>query len=145
MTRPTRPFAERLWAVGAVTAAGLAYATLASITHPFTEGAELVTAVPLVTAVVAMAVRTVTTRRSAVAVRSVQMLPQPDTGANRRSLAWITMLVVISGWEVYCYASAPRSEHPTLSTFIDLLDSTRAGKAVGFALWLALGCYLVWQ
>ena len=45
-----------MWAVGAVIAAVPAYATLASITHRFTEGGELVTAVPLVTAVGAVPV-----------------------------------------------------------------------------------------
>jgi hypothetical protein len=55
----------------------------------------------------------------------------------------VVAIVTVTTWELYCFASGPRSAHPTLSTFIDLLDSTRPGKTIGCALWLALGCYLV--
>ncbi len=53
------------------------------------------------------------------------------------------MTAAVGSWELFCYLSAPRSEHPTLSTLIDLLDSSRAGKIIAFALWLVLGWYLV--
>jgi hypothetical protein len=46
-------------------------------------------------------------------------------------------------WELYCLFNLPRSEHPTLSYFIDGLDSSHVGKVVVFALWLALGLFLV--
>jgi len=142
MTRLSQFVAERQWIVVAITAVGLAYAALASTTRPFTDGAYVVTAVPLVAGVVVMALRTRTTRRSALVMRSNRESNR-DTRSNRWSLAWITMVIVIACWELYCYVGAPRSEHPTLSTLIDLLDSTRVGKALAFALWLALGCYLV--
>jgi hypothetical protein len=53
------------------------------------------------------------------------------------------LAVVVAGWELYTYASAPRVAHPTLSTLIDLATSTQTGKAVSFAAWLLLGWYLV--
>ncbi len=144
MTRRSRPPAGRWWAMAGLTAVGLAYATLASRTRPFTGEAEVATGVPLVTAVVVMAVRTAAARRSAVAETSARA-SGTGPGSNRWPRAWITILAVIAGWEVYCYASLPRSEHPTLSTLIDLLDSTAVGKVLAFALWLALGGYLVCQ
>ncbi len=52
-------------------------------------------------------------------------------------------LVAAVGWELFCFFSVPRSSHPTLSSLLDILDSTRAGKTVGFAAWLALGWFVV--
>ncbi len=144
MTRLQHRFAERHWIPSATAAAVLTYAALASMTHPFTEGAEVVTAIPLATAVVIMVIRTRTDRRSDLIALSGGVTDR-DTRLNHWLLAWVMMIVAIAGWELYCYASEPRSEHPTLSTLIDLLDSTRTGKALAFASWLALGCYLVLQ
>ena len=44
---------------------------------------------------------------------------------------------------VYCYAQLPRTQHPTLSALIDMLDSSRLGKIVAVAVWLGLGFFLV--
>jgi lysylphosphatidylglycerol synthetase-like protein (DUF2156 family) len=144
VTRLRRFVAENQWIVVAIAALGLAYAALASTTRPFTDGAYVVTAVPLLAGVAVMALLTRTTRRSVSLMRSNRESNR-DIRLNRWSLAWITMAMIIACWELYCYAGSPRSEHPTLSTLIDLLDSTRVGKALAFALWLALGCYLVLQ
>ena len=48
----------------------------------------------------------------------------------------------MAAWELYCYAHLPREQHPTLSVLIDTLDSTRWGKTLSFAAWLALGWFL---
>ncbi len=58
-------------------------------------------------------------------------------------MVWIVATVVITCWELYCFASTSRSEHPTLSSMLDTLESTHIGKSLAFALWLALGAYLV--
>ena len=137
-----RPAVGAVVAVAAV-AVAVVYAVAASYTHPFTTGADTVTAIPLAIAAIAVAARLQTTRRSDVA--PLDRDPKLPTGSTRWSRLWAAVAVVALSWELYCYASAPRSEHPTLSTLIDLLDSTRIGKITAFALWLALGWYLVWR
>jgi hypothetical protein len=136
--------AQRQWTIVIVAAAGLASAVVASFTRPFTAGADVVTALALVVAAVTVAVRLCTSRRSDVPLPPNSQ-HQDVTTMSRWSFVWVGMAVVIACWELYCYTSTPRPSHPTLSTLINLLDSTRVGKSVAFALWLALGCYLVLQ
>ena len=47
------------------------------------------------------------------------------------------------GWELTCYLRSPRAAYPTFSSLLDSLTVHPAGKAVAFALWLALGWVLV--
>jgi len=121
--------------------AGLAYAVLLSFTHPFTWAADLVTAVAL--AVVA------TATIGAPGGRRSRSADWSDTGADRglggsrRWWVWMAPLLAATGWEFYCLVSLPRVEHPTLSSLIDLLDSSRPGKIAAGASWLALGWFLV--
>jgi hypothetical protein len=127
------------WPIVAVGA--LAYAVGASFTHPFTTAADVVTAVPLGAAVV------VALRR----IRSGSGSPLAPAAIGRRVpavsgwLMWGAVIAVVGGWELYCLANLPRSRYPTLSSLIDMLDSTRVGKALAFAAWLALGWYLAWR
>ncbi len=136
---PGRALAHRhRWPAAVGLAVALTVAVLASLTRPFTGGADAVTALPLAVAAGAAVVR----------MRSPRPDPMvPGLGravtAHRRWLVWAAAAAVIAGWELYCYTAAPRSEHPTLSSLLDTLDSTHAGKAIAFALWLALGWYLV--
>jgi hypothetical protein len=127
----------------AVAVAAVAYAVAGSFTHPFTRAADALTAVPLAVAVVVVAAR-MRGAGPADVIRSDHQR-KPSTGLTRWSHLWAVIAAVVVSWELYCYASTPRSEHPTLSTLIDLLDSTRIGKIAAFALWLALGWYLVWR
>jgi len=119
--------------------AGLVDAVVASFTRPFTLGADGVTAVPLAAAVV------VTLRQYVKGGRTPS--PPPAIGEAARLsrwwLGWMGALAAVTAWELYCLASAPRAEHPTLSVLIDMLDSTRVGKMVAFTSWLALGWFLV--
>jgi hypothetical protein len=142
MSRLRRLVAERHWILATTAAGGFAYAALASLTRPFTVEADVATALPLFAAVLTMAVRVRITKRPE-SVMHPNCESQRVPRSNRWSLMWVTMAIVIACWELYTYMSSPRSEHPTLSTLIDLLDSTRTGKFSAFALWLALGCYLV--
>jgi hypothetical protein len=121
--------------------AAVAYAVATSYTRPFTAGADTVTAIPMAVAAIAVAARLRTTRVSDITPSDRDA--EPPTGSTRWSRLWAAAAVVALSWELYCYSSTPRSEHPTLSTLIDLLDSTRIGKITAFALWLALGWYLV--
>lgn len=120
----------------------LIYSVLASFTRPFTWPADVVTAVAMVVVGVAAAVRTRKAKRTD-AVASVRLDTDRVVASGRRLLIPATVIVAVAGWELFCYLSAPRAAHPTLSTLLDLLDATRSGKAVAFALWLALGWYLV--
>jgi hypothetical protein len=119
--------------------AGLAYAVLASFTRPFTLAADVVTAVALAVAVVVV-VRTIRHDRHPGLVTA-------RTGAdrerwNRWGVSWLALLAAATAWELYCYAHLPRQQHPTFSVLIDTLDSTRPGKTLSFAAWLALGWFL---
>jgi hypothetical protein len=128
--------------IASVTAVGVALAVWASFTHPFTVGADLVTAIPLGIGVVVLVRRLRTDRRPASVLRAdgatARLAP-----LNRWALVWIGLLVTVVGWELYCYLSAPRAQHPTLSALIDMLDASPGGKFVAFLLWLALGWYLL--
>ena len=52
---------------------------------------------------------------------------------------WIGLVALLGGWELVAYLSSPRHDHPTLSSISDQVMSTHPGRAVMFALWLALG------
>ncbi len=121
---------------------GCAVAALASFTHAFTVGADLVTAIPVIIGGLVVVPRVATTPRS------VADLPAEDPAVrpvrlSRWALGWLALFVAVAGWELYCYVSTPRSQHPTLSSLIDMLDATQTGKGIAFLLWLALGWYLV--
>jgi len=124
---------------------GVAYAVLASATRPFTGAADVVTAGPLVVAV-AVTVWTIVVGGGA---RGRPHAAQPvadETGPirwNRWWCVWLAPLAAATAWELYCFVTLPRVRHPTLSTLIDMLDSTRIGKTVAFTLWLAMGWLLV--
>jgi len=136
------PMVVERWQVAALVVLGLGYAVLASTTRPFTWAANVVTAVPLVGAVV------VTVRSSRGAVRP-GVVPRSDSEVEvasqrgRRWMAWLAPILAIAAWELYCFVNLPRAAHPTLSSLIDILDSTRAGKILAFGSWLALGWFLV--
>ena len=122
--------------------AGLAYAVLVSFTHPFTWGADAVTAVPLgVVAAVAIG-RDLRARRSH-GNGSAGIEPHRAARFPRLGSIWVAPILAITGWELYCFVSVPRVEHPTLSSLIDLLDATRPGKTLAVVSWLAVGWFLV--
>lgn len=131
---------ERRWMVGGAATSAL-YAVLASSTRPFTWAADIVTAVPIVAAGLATAwtsrgvIHHMTGERRDAAH---QLRPSWD----RRWMTWAVLTAVVTSWELYCLVSLPRTQHPTLSSLIDILDSSRVGKSVAFASWLALGWVL---
>lgn len=128
----------RLSVLAGVAVAGVIDAVAASTTHPFTLGADLVTAGPLIVVLV-------------VTLLSIGSRDRHDAGhdttrsktKSRRWLWWLAPLLAVTGWELYCFFSLPRVDHPTLSALIDMLDATAVGKFVAFAAWLAFGWFLV--
>ncbi|HUY40401.1 MAG TPA: hypothetical protein VMV82_02400 [Candidatus Dormibacteraeota bacterium] len=121
-------------------------AVLASFTRPFTLAADLATGVVL--AGVSALALTLALRGPAAAGGTVRR----DGGSggaggavDARGWRWsgpVAALVAAVGWELYCYSGQPRSHFPTFSSLLDMLDSSRPGKAVAFALWLVLGWFV---
>jgi hypothetical protein len=120
-----------------VVVAALAYAGLASFTRPFTVGADTVVALPLAVAVVALMIRSRSSR-----IRAADRAGRPAQ-RSPGSVAWAVLAAVAIGWELFCFTSDPRSAHPTLSSLMDMADATRWGQVLLFAAWMALGWYLV--
>lgn len=115
-------------------AAVIGYSVLGGLTRPFTPTADAVTAVPLAVVAVAAAVQI---RRRPLSSGA------PSAQPIRRVVPWIVIVAAITGWELYCFGSNPRSAYPTLSSLLDQLDSTHLGRSAVFVLWLLLGTYLV--
>ncbi|HUY23396.1 MAG TPA: hypothetical protein VMV22_13750 [Acidimicrobiales bacterium] len=134
---------RRRIAAGATVA--VAWGVLVSFTHPFTWAADVVTAVPLAVVVVATVLRVRAPRLGDAAGPAGVTATDPAHACprGRRGAVWPALAAAVGGWELYCYASAPRAAHPTLSTLVDLLDASRAGKIVAVAAWLGFGAYLV--
>jgi hypothetical protein len=101
-----------------------------------------VTAVPLAVAFV-LTVGTVVARGERHGGVEPASTPAVASASSRGWLWWLAPVLVVTSWELYCYASLPRVDHPTLSVLIDMLDGTHVGKFVAFVLWLALGWFLV--
>jgi len=130
------PSGRHRWPAGALACA--AYGLVLSATHPFTVPADVLVALPLAGAVGLVAWRW--RRRRG---------PGPGAGTGgvgpsaRWWALWTALAGVVLGWELACFARAPRHAYPTLSALLDSLDATRAGKTAAAAAWLALGWYLV--
>jgi hypothetical protein len=125
----------RTAAYGAGAVAAVGYAWFVAGTTPFTTGADVLTAVPLVVVVV---VAVVQQRRP----RWLR-LPADDPPMAGSWLPWVAVVVVVVAWEVFCELAGPRSAHPTLSSIEVAVTRGRAAKAAVVAAWLALGAYLV--
>jgi hypothetical protein len=84
---------------------------------------------------------------AAVAVRSlVRWRGSPMAVPDGRILppkAWLALLAVVAGWELFSLAGTPRASHPTLSYLLALVTAHAWGRAPIFAAWLGLGWYLV--
>jgi hypothetical protein len=136
------PRPARQWIV-IVTAAG-ATAAVAGLTHPFTLGADVVTAIPILIGLLVLVPRLRRGHAPTAVVATGQGQTRPDV-SGRWSLVWLGLVAAVAAWEVYTFLGSPRSAHPTLSVLFDMLDATWVGKFVAFFLWLALGWYLVDQ
>lgn len=138
---------RRLLSGGLLLAGGVAYAIVASFTRPFTPAADLVTALPLALAAAIFTVRIRASRRAPALTEP----PHPDDDGRKVSrrhldrywLPWLILAAVVIGWELFTYVSSPRRAYPTLSSLIDILDSSHIGKSFAFLVWLLLGWYLL--
>jgi hypothetical protein len=123
---------ERRGSTILVVGAVAAYSWVAAGFRPFTPAEEVLVAIPALLALV-LAVRTSGATRT-----DSYDVPTRGSGA-----IWLALVVVAAGWELNAYFSSPRSAHPTLSVIADNVMSVRPGRALVFALWLALGWVLV--
>ena len=124
---------------------------VASRTHAFTWGADVVTAVPLALAALCSSTlrppprrrRRHRRRRLSPALVTVGPGAHPGRLGIDAAFAWVAPIAAVTAWELYCLFTLPRSAHPTLSSILDMLDVHPAGKALAFAAWLVLGWLLV--
>ena len=123
---------ERRVSTTLVVAAVAAYSWVAAGLRPFTLFEEVLVAIPAFLVLV-VAMRTSGTRRT----------DSVDASSRGSAAIWLGLVVVAAGWELNAYFSSPRSAHPTLSVIADSVMSVRAGRALVFVLWLALGWVLV--
>jgi hypothetical protein len=120
----------------------------ASFTHPFTLGADVVTAIPLGAMLGAEAVRLIRSHlsRAHAGVRPGPVDSPVDTPvvrAVRSFIPWIVLSGVVVGFELFNYFEQPRRAHPTLSSLSDEVTRSPAGTAVLFVAWLVLGALLL--
>ena len=119
-------------------AVAIAYAALLASTTPFTTEADVVTAVALVAGTVVVALGLARSRSVPVAPAVVG-----DSVEHGSALAWLVLLAVVTGWELYSFFGGPRPLHPTLSTLYDLASRWPVAKAAIVLVWLGLGWELL--
>jgi hypothetical protein len=136
---PSRPRRRTVFPVVVVVAAGTEIA-LAAAARPFTVLSDVVVSIALAAMLAVVAVqRLVHSVPRAVARRPPRVDAQP-AGAW---WPWVVLVLLVTAWELFCFATSPRPDHPTLSSLLDMLTVHGAWRAVAFTGWLALGGYLV--
>ena len=128
-----RPATPQLLTVGGA----VVYSLIAADTTPFTIGADLATALPLVAFVAAVVVSWYGPRR----VRAHRP-SRAQVGHPYRP--WVVLYVVFVAWELFNYlARGSRASHPTFSSMTDAVDRFYGLKALLFLVWLTLGWTIV--
>jgi hypothetical protein len=112
-----------------------AYCALASRTTPFTDSADIVTALPIAVAALAFVLRI--TRHDPTKVTKEPLSPRP------RRWPWCSLVGAFAVWELFSYFEQPRSEHPTISSLYDGISNIWPLKAAVFFSWLALGWFVL--
>jgi hypothetical protein len=112
---------------------GVGYACAVAATTPFTDGADLVVAIPIAALTIAVAA-TWSASTKALRLHAEEAPYRP----------WVTLLLVTAAWELFCYlAPGTRAEHPTFSSMADAADRYFALKALVVLAWLSLGCMIL--
>jgi hypothetical protein len=129
------------WVIAAAIVCVLGLCTAVSFTRPFTDGADIVTAL----AIIAMVVLQLLAARSTRAQISRGILG--DSSIREATFAsflpWIALSSLVVAFELFNYLSSPRTMHPTLSSLSDELSRSHLGKAALCLVWLALGALLL--
>lgn len=118
-------------------AATVAYAVAGSLTSPLSMAS-------LVAVVVPVAEATAWTL-----ARPPRPRPQPPRRALRRTaIAWAAMVVLAGTWELVAWLRQPAynvasTQHPTISVLLDPVTQAQPGRLLAWAVWLAVGWWLV--
>jgi hypothetical protein len=119
---------------GAAVVAVVAFAFWFTDLPPFTDGATLALVLPVV-----LLIGIAEARR----FRSRGSRPAPTTRDRPwfrpAVVAWVAIVAVATAWEVLALRSSPRSEHPTISSFVESVEQYHGGRMVLFLAWLWLG------
>jgi hypothetical protein len=62
--------------------------------------------------------------------------PAPAPPARSGAGWWLGPLAALAAWELVAYRSAPRADHPTLSSLANAMLEPRPVRAVALAAWL---------
>jgi hypothetical protein len=131
--RPTNLTTRPSLLAGGALIGALLYSWVAASFRPFTLAENLAVALPVVAVLVGVA-RSWHGSQSRAKTDPGQARPRRIAGA-----VWISLVTLLVAWELIAYVSSPRDDHPTLSSIADEIMSAHPGRALMFALWLALG------
>jgi hypothetical protein len=122
----TRRSGRVTWRIVAVLIGGLAYSWIASGLRPFTHPEEVVVAIPLAVAGIAV----------------LRVRVDAEDATRRGTWVWGALFAALVAWELVSFRLSPRVDHPTLSSIADWAMSTHPGRFGMFAAWLAVGYWL---
>lgn len=108
----------------------LAWSVLATSGEPFTMQRGLLVALSGLAVIVATAGGRATHRR-------------PAPVASGAVAVWVALLGAAMAFQLANLFHQPRPTYPTISSLLNLAFQSHAARAGGFALWLALGWYLL--
>jgi len=128
-------YARRL-RIGVAFLAVTAYGWWFTDRQPFTDGATLALLVPIVVLIGVAEVRRARRRASAPAVDAQKARPPLFRYAV---VVWSTLVAALLAWELLALRASPRSQHPTISSFVETIEQHHVGRLVMFFLWLWLG------
>ncbi|HWE67762.1 MAG TPA: hypothetical protein VG298_14065 [Acidimicrobiales bacterium] len=116
-------------------AAACGYSLIAATTTPFTTGADIVTALPMVALVGLLTIRWPWRTKS---------IRRPPARPGHPYLPWVILFVAVGGWEIFNYlVHGSRSNHPTFSSMTTAVNRYYLLKALDFLAWFSLGWMIV--
>lgn len=130
---------RQLWVA---VAEALILSSFAAFTRAFTLTADGVVAVSYVVVLVLL-VKWSRRERLGAPPTPAKALRNSDGNVRWGWIPLAATLALITVWELFCVASLPRDDHPTLSSILNSLESTHFGRGVCFGAWLALSWPLV--
>ncbi|MGH3344240.1 MAG: hypothetical protein ACRDPK_15495 [Carbonactinosporaceae bacterium] len=123
---------------------GLAWAVVTTGFGSFSWSARAATAAAVATVLVLAARRDSAAPRLSWRTWLARGSEQVREPPRRRALtAWGLLIVLAAAWELLSLFGGPRSQHPTLSSIVEDLQSNRGVDTLIRAVWLGLGAWLV--
>jgi hypothetical protein len=122
------------------------YCALAASIDPYSAGAYVAVAVPVM---VALAIALGDGWHRA----SLPRTPHLDAGSDHAPprpvrhrgalITWAALLGLLAAWQVVLFTSSPRDDHPTFSSLTIEVMEHGALRAAVWAAWMVLGWYVV--